>query len=188
MTTPTPRQVALERLYLVAKAFSASDPSHDAIEEYDLDEAVAAVDALPPMKFPCVPLGSDCAHRPRCPQVVAIEQVASESKDRPDTPAPGEPTHNAHERRIAGLVEEIYYEGEPPADQCGEKYEGAVAYRNLLDARAAIREAATWAKNSHAVVEGQHRHYDGYSIDCAACQWLALPAVSQALKEPPHAD
>src|SRR3990167_9316548 len=57
----------------------------------------------------------------------------------------------------------------------------------LADARVAIREAATWAKNSHAVVEGQHRHYDGYSIDCAACQWLALPAVSPGPQGAPPA-
>lgn len=66
-------------------------------------------------------------------------------------------------------------EPEPLCDECvRDRYH---------DAREALREAATWAKNSHAVVEGQHRHYDRYSIDCAACQWLALPAVVAAMKE-----
>jgi hypothetical protein len=45
--------------------------------------------------------------------------------------------------------------------------------RDLADARAAIREAAAMLAC-----------HSGYQVEA----WLALSAVSQALKEPPHAD
>ena len=54
---------------------------------------------------------------------------------------------------------------------------------DLASAQEAIRLAAE--RQVHFIAIGEIPHRDGFSPDCAGCQWLAHPAVKAALKEKP---
>src|SRR3990167_1845140 len=54
---------------------------------------------------------------------------------------------------------------------------------DLASAQEAIRLAAE--RQVHFIAIGEIPHRDGFSPDCAGCQWLAHPAVKAALEEKP---